>query len=143
MRRAGSLRHIHRVARESCKTHCAAAAAEYEFAIVDMPALFGVDTEITGRRLFLDYCHPQIEGLRRVARATAEAIAPALQTHLSATDYAIDPADEAIGHILAAIHNAHYGQPTDIVRHHCDRPRAFPDRSGGLADARRSAEPTR
>jgi hypothetical protein len=48
-------------------------------------------------------------------------MAPVLHTRVSPEHQAIDPAAEAMGHILAGIHNAHYGQPAGIVRHHCDR----------------------
>ena len=96
-----------------------AAAARHGFHLVDLPALFG---PIPGRRLFLDYCHLTAEGLRSATAAIADIVAPII---------GVTPAPPpepgahvaACAHLLAAVHNAHYGQPEEIVRYHAERAR--------------------
>jgi hypothetical protein len=94
-------------------------AGEHGFALVDLPRVFerALGGELPDRRLFLDYCHLTLEGMR-VAMAE---VATRLGGEPAAGAPAIDPADEGVAHFLAAIHNAHYGQSDEIVRHHCAR----------------------
>jgi hypothetical protein len=94
-----------------------AAANRYGFLLVDLPRLF---EPLPDRRVFLDYCHLTGEGLQRAASAIAETIAPLLE--VSATP-AIEPGarESARAHLMAAVHNAHYGQPPEIVEYHSSR----------------------
>jgi hypothetical protein len=94
-------------------------AAEHGFGLVDLPRVFeqALGGELPDRRLFLDYCHLTLEGMR-VAMA---AVATRLGGEPGMGAPAVDPADEGIAHFLAAIHNAHYGQSEEIVRYHCAR----------------------
>jgi hypothetical protein len=62
--------------------------------------------------------------MRVAAGHAAERLVPILTGEAwsgSPHGFVAAPADEALGHFLAAIHNAHYGQPDDVVRHHCMR----------------------
>lgn len=102
-------------------------AARHGFEVVDLPEMFarrdGGDA-LPDRTLFLDYCHLTVEGMRLAVVPTAERLVRVLTgraTDLGGFDPDIDPTDEGIGHFLAAIHNAHYGQPGEVVRHHCAR----------------------
>ncbi|MGW6916411.1 hypothetical protein ACWGB8_21685 [Kitasatospora sp. NPDC054939] len=105
--------------------------AELGFHVVDQAALFrdgaGEPAAVPGRRWFLDYCHLTWEGLHTTALAVARALTTALGTGAgspSAADGAPQqPAADrlALAHFLAAVHNAHYGQPEEILRHHLAR----------------------
>jgi hypothetical protein len=95
------------------------ASERHGFAVVDLPRAFeeSLGGELPDRRLFLDYCHLTLEGMRVAMAATARA----LGGDPAAAAPAVDPETEAVAHLLAAIHNAHYGQSTSVVRHHCSR----------------------
>ena len=98
-----------------------AAARRHGFQLVDLPRLFG-DSGLPDRKLFLDYCHLTGEGLSAAATAIAAAIAPIVG--VSATPPPPPGAHVAArAHLLAAIHNAHYGQPADVVGYHANRAR--------------------
>jgi hypothetical protein len=96
-----------------------AKSAEHSFAVVDLPRVFerALGGDLPDRRLFLDYCHLTREGMglamAEVADRLGGAGAPSTTT--------VRPEDEAAAHLLAAIHNAHYGQGADVLRHHCAR----------------------
>jgi hypothetical protein len=96
------------------------AAAAHGFLLVDLVEVLG---RAPGRELFLDYCHLTLDGMRRVAGATAATLAPALGVETRETAVEVAPQDEAVAHLLAAIHNAHHGQRQEIVRWHCHRAR--------------------
>lgn len=92
--------------------------------VVDLPALFrrAAPEGIPGRELFLDYCHLTLEGHGLAARAAAEEVLAAWDRPILARrplTVELDPADEARAHVLAAIHNAHYGQARETLDHHC------------------------
>jgi len=99
-------------------------SAEHGFARVDLPRVFAhaQDGALPDRRLFLDYCHLTRAGIdlamREVAARLRRAGSPAASRHPGP---ALRPEDEAAAHFLAAIHNAHYGQPPEVLRHHCAR----------------------
>ncbi|MEV4641948.1 hypothetical protein AB0J80_31840 [Actinoplanes sp. NPDC049548] len=94
--------------------------AELGFHVVDQTELFRTDGTAPGPRFFLDYCHLTFEGLRLTAAAVADALAGVLALPASGGDPAAEPEPHtiALAHFLAAIHNAHYGQPADVLRHH-------------------------
>ena len=97
------------------------AAQRHSFQLVDLPQLFG-DSGLPDRKLFLDYCHLTGEGLSATATAIAAAIAPIVG--VTATPPPQPGAHVAArAHLLAAIHNAHYGQPADVVGYHANRAR--------------------
>ena len=92
------------------------------------------------RRLFLDYCHLTGEGWRRPPPGL-----PMPSTSIVSTDSASppqpDPHAAACAHLLAAIHNAHYGQPADVVAYHATRARRLDPNVRGLAAAIGGGEP--
>jgi hypothetical protein len=99
-------------------------SAEHGFALVDLPRVFAraQDGDLPDRRLFLDYCHLTRAGIHlamgEVAARLRRPGAPAASRH---REPALRPEDEAAAHFLAAIHNAHYGQAPEVLRHHCAR----------------------
>jgi len=106
-----------------------AAAEPSRVALVDLPRVFSEASggEIPDRRLFLDYCHLTSLGIRMAMAAAAERLLPLLgaasssREELQGRAAPPDAETEAEAYLAAAIHNAHWGQPYEIVRHHCDR----------------------
>ncbi|MER7576653.1 hypothetical protein [Streptomyces sp. NPDC126514] len=101
-------------------------ADEAGFRLVDQAALFQEgDTGAPGRRYFLDYCHLTFDGLRATALAVAEILGSVLELPEppGADGVPLQAAADrlALAHFLAAVHNAHYGQPEDVLRHHLTR----------------------
>ncbi|WP_116138094.1 hypothetical protein [Trinickia diaoshuihuensis] len=108
-------------------------APEVGATIVDLPQLFGdrYEHEIPGRRLYLDFCHHTSEGMRVSMAAVAQKLLPALfkrEAHLEdLIDAASKPAPEheAWAHLLAGIHNAHWGQDPEVCAFHFRRAREY------------------
>jgi len=102
-------------------------AATYGIRVVDLPYEFGrhLGGEVPDRRLFLDYCHLSLEGIRVSMALVAEALLPLLSYPCRPwkKSYEVDlkVSDKVVAeaHFLAAVHNANWGQGIDIVRHHC------------------------
>ncbi|MBF8273298.1 MAG: hypothetical protein HW380_2403 [Magnetococcales bacterium] len=94
--------------------------------MVDLPDRFTtwLDGELPGRDIFFDYCHLTAKGTTMVAAAMVETILERLDG--GSTDFdtlmarAPTPTPEMIGraHLFAAMHNASWGQPRELVRHH-------------------------
>ena len=105
------------------------AAGRHHWPLVDLPQLFG---PLPDRRLFLDYCHLTAEGLVAAAAGISEALAS-----ITGRDPAPPPQPDAhvsaCAHLLAAIHNAHYGQPADVVVYHATRASKLDPDVRGLA----------
>lgn len=97
--------------------------------VVDLPQVFGdyYRGEMPGRRQFLDYCHLTSEGIRVAMAATAKSLAPLLGIEtIELADLvtsAPSPSAEQEGwaHLLAGIHNAHWGQGIETCSHHFRR----------------------
>jgi hypothetical protein len=98
-----------------------AAASRHGFNLVDLPALFG---PLPDRRLFLDYCHLTGDGLCAATDAIAGVVSATIGVSPAPARQPA-PSIASRAHLLAAVHNAHYGQPDAIVRHHADRARAL------------------
>lgn len=104
-------------------------AAEHDLICVDVgQVLVAVGgPELPGRRFFLDYCHLTADGLMATASATAAALAPTIGAEQVTAEQLMDAvpgpstSEQARAHFLAAIHNAHYGQTGETVRHHLGR----------------------
>ena len=99
-------------------------SAEHGFALVDLPRVFerAQDGELPDRRLFLDYCHLTRAGIDLAMGEVAARLRRSGAAGASvAGGPALRPEDEAAAHFLAAIHNAHYGQTAEVLRHHCGR----------------------
>jgi hypothetical protein len=93
-------------------------ATIHSYTLIDLVAALGPSP---GRELFLDYCHLTLEGMRCAVAGIAAAVARGLGVELRDGSVEVPARDEAVAHLLAAIHNAHYGQPSEIVRWHCRR----------------------
>jgi hypothetical protein len=100
---------------------------KYGSPVVDLPQLFEEHLKdgISDRRLFVDYCHLSSEGIQI---AMAAAASSALQiftgkdipwTQLMSVDVLPSPQIEAETSFLAAVHNAHWLQPHELVKHYC------------------------
>jgi hypothetical protein len=102
---------------------------KYDSQVVDLPELFKqhLGDEVTGNRLFLDYCHMTTEGIQIAMGAAASCVLRALKGveqpwHALVGDHiAPSPETEAEASFLAAIHDAHRYQGYDMVRHFCGR----------------------
>lgn len=104
-------------------------APQFQIQVVDLPAVFRnfLEEGLPGRELFMDYCHMHIQGIQLAMAALAEKMlgtTPA-QTVPQLMEWAAeltpDPKVQAMAHIYAAIHNAHYGQSAEIIRYHCEQ----------------------
>lgn len=113
--------------REACRRH--------GFLPVDLPAIFAEHTGslLPGRRLFLDYCHMTLEGIRVAMAAVAAQVLrvsgmvegePDWRALLASTpEPRIAPEAEATARLGAAIHGAHrlltVGPKRPILEHWC------------------------
>jgi hypothetical protein len=101
-------------------------AAAHGVHLVDLPREFTrhLGGEAADRRLFLDYCHLTLEGIRLSMALTAETLMPLLKypTHssreLAQVDLNVSANVNAVAHFLAAVYNGNWGQRMDLVRHH-------------------------
>ncbi|HEX2269947.1 MAG TPA: hypothetical protein VHH35_10445 [Pyrinomonadaceae bacterium] len=101
-------------------------AAAHGIHLVDLPREFTrhLGGEVTDRRLFLDYCHLTLEGIRIAMALTAGTLLPLLKypmrscKELVGVDMKVGPYVSAGAHFLAAVYNADWGQRIDVVRHH-------------------------
>jgi hypothetical protein len=97
--------------------------------MVDVPELFGeyLNGGLPDRSLFLDYCHLTTKGIQITMAAAASRLLrlfdgidipwPALADEKVAPTAEV----EAEAAFLAALHNAHWWQPDELVRYHCLR----------------------
>lgn len=98
---------------------------KYGFHCVDLPAIFQhhLGGALPGRQLFLDYCHMTEEGITlavtHIANAAVKALYPAAAAPGSIPPRQLSAGQKAMAHIFAAMHNAHNGQPQEIVTYHC------------------------
>ena len=101
--------------------------AKYKNEVVDTPELFRQYLEggIPDRRLFLDYCHLTTKGIQITMAAAAACVLRAVKgtdvawTTLVPQACAPSHEVEAEAAFLAAVHNAHWWQSADLVRHYC------------------------
>ena len=100
-------------------------APAQNISVVDLPAVFKnhLNGKVPGRDMFLDYCHLTVEGIQVAMEAIYKQVLGIFndtrREHKAATS--IKPSGEvlALGHLFAAIHNAHWGQSYEILLHHC------------------------
>lgn len=80
---------------------------------------------LPGRRLFLDYCHLTVEGVRVSMAAVAARLLESLTQRRVAWQALVSQAPaptakvEAEGALLGAVHCAHWFQPRPVVEHYC------------------------
>lgn len=102
---------------------------QFKAQIIDVPALFKeyLNDQLPGRRLLIDYCHLTTEGVQVAMGAAASCVLRVLKGvevpwyTLTGEHIAPPPEVEAEASFLAAIHNAHWYQPYEVVRHYCRR----------------------
>jgi hypothetical protein len=102
-------------------------AGKHGHRIVDLPELFKnyLDGEIPDRRLFLDFCHMTTEGIQLAMAVAASHVLYILKgTNISwcglkCQSLKPSPKVEAEAAFLAAVHNAHWHQEYDLIRHYC------------------------
>ena len=108
-------------------------AAAHGVHLIDLPREFTkyLGGEIADRRLFLDYCHLSLEGIRISMALTAETLLPLLKypTHsskeLGEVDLNVSANVNAVAHFLAAVFNGNWGQRMEVVRHHLHKALEF------------------
>lgn len=111
------------VTREEIKAHGQSGTS----AVADLRELYREHTGngLPDRRLFLDYCHLTVEGIRVSMAAVAARLAIPLSgrvigwRELLAAAPAPNAAVEAEGSLLAAVHNAHWFQPQPLIEYFC------------------------
>ncbi len=97
--------------------------------VVDLPRVFEeyYANEMPGRTQFLDYCHLNAEGIRVSMAATAKAVKQTLfAKHMELEKFvelapSPSPEQEGWAHLLAGVHNAHWGQEEELCRYHFKR----------------------
>jgi len=103
--------------------------AKYGNEIVDLPLLFNeyLNGELPDRRLFVDHCHLTSEGIRLSMAAAGQRLLQTLcgtaPRWSALADKQIAPSREveAEAAFLAAVHNAHWWQASDLVDYFCQR----------------------
>ena len=101
-------------------------ASTHGIHLIDLPREFTkhLGGEPADRRLFLDYCHVTLEGIRISMALAAETLLPLLKyptkpyQDLAQVDLKVSANVIACAHFLAAVCNANWGQRMDVVRHH-------------------------
>jgi hypothetical protein len=101
-------------------------AAAHGVHLVDLPCEFSkyLDGQAADRRLFLDYCHLSLDGIRISMALTAERLLALLKypsqssKELGEVDLKVSANVKAVAHFLAAVFNGNWGQRMDVVRHH-------------------------
>jgi hypothetical protein len=104
-------------------------AMKYGNDVVDLPRLFveQLNGEIPDRRLFIDYCHLTARGIQTAMAAAASCVIHALKginvpwQNLKASVLLPAAGVQAETSFLAAIHNAHWLQPYELVYHYCSQ----------------------
>ncbi len=100
-------------------------APKHDIEVVNLKEVFKtfLNGQIPGRDLFLDYCHFTALGIQvgmdPVYRKVLAAFGDQSNDSLQAKDIKADRDVMALGHLFAAIHNAHWGQSFNILYHHC------------------------
>jgi hypothetical protein len=114
-------------------------AAAHGVHLVDLPREFVryLGGEAADRRLFLDYCHLTLEGIRVSMALTAERLLPLLKypaqssKELAEVELKVSANVKAVAHFLAVVYNGNWGQRMELVRHHL---RTALEYDGGIAD---------
>jgi len=101
-------------------------AAAHGIHLVDLPREFAnyLRGELPDRRLFIDYCHLTLEGIRFSMALAAETLLPLLNypakssQELAQVEMEVDGNVHAGAHFLAAVISGNMGQRIDVTRHH-------------------------
>lgn len=122
--RTDSKPRIYRVIRKTILEN----AARYNLHVVDIPAVFEehLKGKVPGRDMFLDYCHFSVEGIQVAMEAVANKVlsvleGPGVTVQVKSKMIQPDNQVQAMAHLFAAIHNAHWGQSYGILYYHCTK----------------------
>ncbi|MGB3464121.1 MAG: hypothetical protein WBA74_02585, partial [Cyclobacteriaceae bacterium] len=102
------------------------ASAKHNIPVLDIPDVFKqyLGGKIPGRDMFLDYCHFTALGIQVAMQPLSELVLELFENDsrniLSASEIKPDRKTLEMGHLFAAIHNAHWGQVYPILKHHCE-----------------------
>lgn len=103
---------------------------------VQVVDLFSIFNEVYKDRskhgeLFLDYCHLSLDGIKIAMKHTAKVVIGSV-THQEISTESIPDSKiflknftKSVAHFAAAIHNAHWSQPRDVLEFHCQKAIAF------------------
>jgi hypothetical protein len=106
-------------------------ARQYGIEVTDLPAVFHAHLKgrVPDRSLFFDYCHLTPEGIAVAMEAVAQQVINQFAVDSTAAPNQApsvsDPELLATAHLLAAIHNAHWGQSYEIMLYHVTRSLQF------------------
>ena len=97
--------------------------------VVDLSSIFNGMYEDQSRRkdLFLDYCHLSSNGIKIAMKHTAKTVLEHFTgqkidiTTISDSRVSPENLTKSIAHFAAAIHNAHWSQPREILDFHCGK----------------------
>ncbi len=97
--------------------------------VVDSGELFRRESKYMDRNFFMDYCHLTMHGIQLVMCEVFNKLLEVTQEYVnvSVSSKTLDKGEEknrriqAEAHFLAAIHNAHWGQGTEIVGYHLEK----------------------
>lgn len=108
------------------RKHILELAPQYGIDIVDLPEVFDkyLHGKLPGGDLFIDYCHLTFRGILVAMSAIRNKLNAAIGGELPIEmdiDESMIPDNELIGfaHFMAAVHNAHYGQPYERLLQLC------------------------
>lgn len=94
-------------------------AEKFKMVVIDLPDLLSKEAQsgIPGLDFFIDYCHLNIKGLTFVANKIVDVITDNVETKLSESDIQrlATNKDLSASYFIAALHNAHYGQPLKTI----------------------------
>lgn len=100
-------------------------ARTHDVHILDLSLVFKnyQNGRLPGKELFLDYCHLTETGINVASEAICKTIFNILlidiPKNLKVPFVKVDDSVKAFSHFFAAIHNAHWGQPYEILYYHC------------------------
>src|SRR5581483_10159736 len=94
--------------------------------IIDLPQRFEeyLEGDLPDRRIFHDYCHLTLEGMKVAMASVADVLLPILGKpqrtwrRIADTNLSVPNKVKAEAHFLAAIHNANFGNAEEVVRFH-------------------------
>ncbi|WP_109302782.1 M48 family metallopeptidase [Aquimarina sp. AU474] len=97
--------------------------------VVDLFSIFNkiYEDRYKHNELFLDYCHLSTDGIKIAMKYTAQVVIESVANEKisikSIPDSKIFPKKntESVAHFAAAIHNAHWSQPKEILEYHCQK----------------------
>jgi hypothetical protein len=102
---------------------------KFDIGCVDLPEVFRNELkgQVPGKEFFVDYCHLSAKSMQIACSTITSLLIKQLANKAISTGQLLqrcphpDARTEAYAHFLAAIHNAHFGQPDHILHYHCSK----------------------